>query len=133
MPIRSTDRSSLRRAASLLLVALAITAVGACRKSGPTDRVRVSGHVEADEVQVAPEVGGRILTLKVAEGDRVSQGDVIATIDTRDTELALVESGVAEVTVTVGMSVASICGCSKWVGWPLQISAARKLRSASSG
>ena len=46
MPIRSTDRSSLpRHAASLLLVALAVTAAGACRKSGPTDRVRVSGHV----------------------------------------------------------------------------------------
>jgi HlyD family secretion protein len=93
MPIRSTDRSSLpRHAASLLLVALAVTAAGACRKSGPTDRVRVSGHVEADDVQVAPEVGGRILTLKVAEGDRVNQGDVIATIDTRDTELALARS-----------------------------------------
>ena len=92
MPIRSTDRSLPRHAAPLLLVALAVTAAGACRKSGPTDRVRVSGHVEADDVQVAPEVGGRILTLKVAEGDRVNQGDLIATIDTRDTELALARS-----------------------------------------
>ena len=92
MPIRSTDRRLPRHAARLFLVALAVTAAGACRKSGPTDRVRVSGHVEADDVQVAPEVGGRILTLKVAEGDRVNQGDLIATIDTRDTELALARS-----------------------------------------
>jgi HlyD family secretion protein len=92
MPIRSTDRTLPRRVTPLLVVALAVTTAAACRKSGPTDRVRVSGHVEADDVQVAPEVGGRILTLKVAEGDRVNQGDLIATIDTRDTELALARS-----------------------------------------
>jgi HlyD family secretion protein len=50
---------------------------------------RVSGQVEATEVQVAPEVGGRILEVPVAEGDRVKQGDVIARLDTRDVELAL--------------------------------------------
>jgi HlyD family secretion protein len=92
MPIRPTDRSLPRHAARLLLVALVVTATEACRKSGPIDRVRVSGHVEADDVQAAPEVGGRILTLKVAEGDRVKEGDLIATLDTRDTELALARS-----------------------------------------
>jgi membrane fusion protein YbhG len=90
---RPTARRVPRRVVPLLIVvALAISAFVACRKSGPTDRVRVSGHIEADDVQVAPEVGGRILTLKVAEGDRVNAGDVVATIDTRDTELALARS-----------------------------------------
>src|SRR5262245_21530972 len=93
LPIRrSTDCNFRRRVAPLLAVALAVTAPAACRKSGPADRVRVSGHVEADDVQVAPEVGGRILTLKVAEGDRVNAGDLIATLDTRDTVLALARS-----------------------------------------
>jgi HlyD family secretion protein len=76
----------------MLALALGASAAGACRKAGPTDRVRVSGHVEADDVQVAPEVGGRILTLKVREGDRVTAGDLIAALDTRDTELALTRS-----------------------------------------
>jgi HlyD family secretion protein len=40
-------------------------------------------------VQVAPEVGGRILELAVDEGTRVKTGDLIARLDTRDTELAL--------------------------------------------
>jgi HlyD family secretion protein len=40
-------------------------------------------------VQVAPEVGGRVVELRVAEGDRVKAGDVIATLDTRDTELQI--------------------------------------------
>ena len=54
----------------------------------PADRVRVSGHVEATEVQVSAQVGGQLLELRVAEGDRVAAGDVIARLDTRDTELA---------------------------------------------
>jgi len=73
-------------AAALALVA---GVAGGCRKSQPTDRTRVSGHVEADDVQIAAEVGGRILELKVAEGDRVKAGDLVAELDTRDTELAL--------------------------------------------
>jgi HlyD family secretion protein len=61
----------------------------ACRAKPPTDRVRVSGQVEATEVQVAPQVGGRLLDLSVAEGDRVKAGDVLARLDVADTELAL--------------------------------------------
>jgi HlyD family secretion protein len=49
----------------------------------------VSGHVEATEVQVAAEVAGRLLELRVSEGDRVASGDVIAKLDTRDTELQI--------------------------------------------
>ena len=39
-----------------------------------TDNPRVSGQVEATEVQVAPEVGGRVLEIPVVEGDRVEEG-----------------------------------------------------------
>jgi HlyD family secretion protein len=48
----------------------------------------VSGYVEATEVQVAPEVGGRIIVLAIGEGDRVESGDLIARLDTQDAELA---------------------------------------------
>lgn len=72
-----------------LLIAIATAGAAACRDKTPENRVRVSGHVEADDVQIAPEVGGRVLELKVAEGDRVNKGDLIARLDTRDTELAL--------------------------------------------
>jgi HlyD family secretion protein len=51
--------------------------------------VRVSGQVEATDVQVAAQVGGRLIELRVAEGDRVKRGDVIARLDTRDTEIQL--------------------------------------------
>jgi HlyD family secretion protein len=60
-----------------------------CAKKVPADRVRVSGYVEATEVQVSAEVGGRLLSLKVAEGDRVAAGAVVAQIDTADALLIL--------------------------------------------
>ena len=40
-------------------------------------------------MQVAAEVGGRLIELKVAEGDRVSAGDLIARLDTTAVGLAL--------------------------------------------
>jgi HlyD family secretion protein len=68
---------------------LALTALAACRTQAPADRVRASGHVEATDIQVAPEVGGRLVELKVDEGDRVQVGDLIARLDTTNVELTL--------------------------------------------
>jgi HlyD family secretion protein len=70
-------------------VAIALIGVPACTPSPPADRVRASGHVEATEVRLSAEVGGRLLELGVAEGDRVNAGDIIARLDTRDAQLAL--------------------------------------------
>lgn len=67
----------------------AITFLGACAPKPPADRVRVSGQVEATEVQVAAPVGGRLIQLRAAEGDRVKVGDLVAQLDTADAELAL--------------------------------------------
>jgi HlyD family secretion protein len=89
MATRTIDVARLATRALLLLVLGGAIAAAACRDKAPENRVRVSGHVEADDVQIAPEVGGRVLELKVAEGDRVNKGDLIARLDTRDTELAL--------------------------------------------
>ena len=71
------------------LVLAVVTAAGACRHGPPPDHVRVSGQVEATAVQVAPQVGGRLLVLRVAEGDRVNAGDPVATLDAADADLAL--------------------------------------------
>ncbi len=44
--------------------------------------VEIQGAVEADDlVEATPEVGGRILQLTVREGDNVSQGQLIASLD----------------------------------------------------
>jgi HlyD family secretion protein len=65
----------------------ASTLLAACADDQPSNTLRVSGHVEATEVQVAAEVGGRIVDLRVDEGARVNAGDLLARLDTRDTEL----------------------------------------------
>jgi membrane fusion protein YbhG len=77
-----------RRSTWCGVVGLALLAA-ACNRAAPAAANRASGYVEATEVRVAGEVGGRLVEMKVAEGDRVSAGDVIARIDTSDTDLAL--------------------------------------------
>jgi len=79
--------SLIRGYRSLWLVITLFAA--ACGDEAPDNTLRVSGHVEATEVHVASEVGGRILELRVAEGDRLNRGDLVAKLDTRDTELQI--------------------------------------------
>jgi HlyD family secretion protein len=71
------------------LLCMTALVLPACREKAATGNSRVSGQVEATEVQVAPEVGGRVLDIPVAEGNRVKTGDVMARLDTRDVDLAL--------------------------------------------
>jgi len=79
------------RASRAFLVPLAggLLAVAACNRAPDDKAGRVSGYVEATEVRVAPEVGGRLLEVKVAEGDRINAGDLVARIDASDAELAV--------------------------------------------
>jgi len=79
---------------SLLLGPLVgLSLVAACNRAPAATPNRATGYIEATEVRVAGEVGGRLVEVKVAEGDRVSAGDVIARMDTSDTELALRRAG----------------------------------------
>jgi HlyD family secretion protein len=73
----------------LLAVAAAMCTLTECAARPATSPSRVSGHVEATDVQVAAEVSGRLIELRVDEGDRVNAGDVVARLDTRDTELLI--------------------------------------------
>jgi HlyD family secretion protein len=70
-------------AASVLSAALA------CRGGDAAGPLRASGYVEATEVRVAPQVGGRIVELALNEGDQVTAGALVARLDTSDQEIAL--------------------------------------------
>jgi HlyD family secretion protein len=74
----------MRAVAVLLLFGAA-----GCAQSPPADRILASGHVEATEVRLAPEVGGRIVLMSVSEGDRVEPGTLILRIASRDIDLAI--------------------------------------------
>jgi HlyD family secretion protein len=72
----------------LLVLAVPAMLLG-CTAAPPANLLRVSGYVETTEVQAASEVGGRILELRAAEGDRVEAGAALATIDTEDQRLQI--------------------------------------------
>ena len=74
---------------SRLLVLAVPALLVACTAAPPSDRLRVSGNVEATEVHTAAEVSGRIVELRVDEGDRIEAGAVIARLDTEDTMLQI--------------------------------------------
>ena len=69
----------------------------ASRPDGPVSFASGNGRVEADLVDVATEITGRIADMRVQEGDLVDRGDVLARIDTRSLEaqLANAEANVA--------------------------------------
>jgi HlyD family secretion protein len=66
-----------------------LAAVAACNRGAADGPPRASGYVEATEVRVSAEVGGRVTEVLADEGKRVTAGDVIARIDTADVELVL--------------------------------------------
>ena len=67
----------------------AVSAVAACGRNNADGPIRASGYVEATEVRVGPEVGGRVLEIKVDEGDRVTAGTLLVRLDTSDADLAV--------------------------------------------
>ncbi|HEX8251506.1 MAG TPA: hypothetical protein VF846_00050, partial [Thermoanaerobaculia bacterium] len=65
-------------------LALALTLIAGCREKEEPD---ACGMVEAAEVMVGAESGGRIESLRVAEGDRLQAGQEVGSIET--TQLGL--------------------------------------------
>ena len=76
------------RAAAFLAAVLAAVLAAACRNGGDADVVVLSGRLEAPMVDLAPKVAGRVLEVRVREGDRVKAGDLVARLDLGETALA---------------------------------------------
>jgi HlyD family secretion protein len=72
-----------------LVVVPVLVVTAACAPAADPNHLRVSGHVEATEVRLAPEMGGRVLSLPVKEGDRLQTGATVLTIDATDLQLAI--------------------------------------------
>jgi HlyD family secretion protein len=78
-----TARSLLRS-----LLAFAVFTAACDSDEAPAER-RASGYVEATEIRLATKVPGRVATVSATEGARVSAGDVLVTLSTTETDLAL--------------------------------------------
>ena len=73
-------------------------------QSGPVDTaLRASGTAESRQYQIAPALTGRIASVAVAEGDRVTAGQEIAALDRAALELQLkqAEQGVKDAAAAV--------------------------------
>jgi multidrug resistance efflux pump len=66
----------------LLIAAVLISIVYLLRVSAPaSDTLKASGSIEAIQVIVAPETSGRVVSVLVGEGDRVTLGDVLFELE----------------------------------------------------
>jgi HlyD family secretion protein len=70
------------------LAVVALAAIGgvviwrnATRSSGADSVLTLSGRIEGDDAAVGARTGGRIVEVKVHEGDKVRAGDVLAVLD----------------------------------------------------
>jgi HlyD family secretion protein len=72
-------------------IALAVTALAAaaCGNARDPAVIVASGHVEATDVRIATKVAGRLESVAVKEGDRVTEGQELARVDATDLRLAL--------------------------------------------
>lgn len=61
----------------------------------PAVVIELSGRIEGDESAVAPKTAGRILDVRVREGDSVEQGDVLARLDDEQARARLDEARTA--------------------------------------
>ncbi|MEO8071081.1 MAG: HlyD family efflux transporter periplasmic adaptor subunit [Acidobacteriota bacterium] len=66
-----------------------MTLLAGCSRSEPAPPARASGYVEATDVRVSSKVPGRVDQVKVAEGARVTAGDVLVVLSPVDLDLAV--------------------------------------------
>ena len=59
------------------------------------EEIAVSGFIEAEEIEIAPEVGGRIVEVRVVEGEPVEAGQVLIRLDDTlaQAQLAVAQAG----------------------------------------
>ncbi len=64
-----------------LLIALVLVSCSRIEIKAQSDPLTASGTIEADTVDLAPEIGGRLVEIKAGRGDTVKAGDVLFRLD----------------------------------------------------
>ena len=63
--------------------------VAACGAKDDPSQIQLNGRLEAQLVDLAPKVAGRVVTVFVKEGERVKAGDLLVQLDLGDTAIAV--------------------------------------------
>lgn len=82
MTAKSQHKNILLAVAAFTAVVVIVGAIG-CLTLGRTPEI-IQGEVEVSEYRVSSKVAGRILELRVKEGDYVKAGDTLAILDAPD-------------------------------------------------
>jgi len=88
-----------------VLVVIAI-AVGVVARLTPVRGIEASGTIEATESDLSPKLQGRLLDLRVHDGDPVKKGQILAVLERRDPALNL-DQARANVAVALAQVTAS--------------------------
>ncbi len=64
-----------------ILAILLVFVLSACSAAENGGGLTASGSIATDQIRVAPEIGGKVLSINVTEGDSVQAGDVLFTLD----------------------------------------------------
>ena len=94
------------RTAFALLLIIACTLVllsSGCQEASVAGVIEASGTIEAEEVVVASEFGGRVEDILAGEGDEVEADQVLIVLDT-----ALLEAQIGEAEAAVGAAQANL-------------------------
>ena len=70
----------------------AVVILAACHGSPDPATIVASGHVEATDVRLSTKVGGRLQSFGIQEGDKIARDQVLAQIDTTDSNLLLLQA-----------------------------------------
>lgn len=73
----------------LISATVMVVAMAGCSRKAELPATSASGYVEATDVRVAAKVAGRVETVAVTEGQRVTAGQVLVTLATTETDLAI--------------------------------------------
>jgi len=93
----SERRGIPKRMRVTLLLGIAAVAIYVAlpRTRGDPNTIEGSGTIEAIQVHVAPKVAGRIVSLKVREGDRATVGQIVAELDHEELDAAVAQARAA--------------------------------------
>jgi len=103
-------------ALSLVLLAGGLASCG-LGNGGKDGGIRISGNIELTQVNIAFQIAGRLIELPINEGDRISQGQLLARLDTdqlqqqrnRDSAaLAAAESSLSQLAIAIDQRRATL-------------------------
>jgi HlyD family secretion protein len=87
----------------LIVISLLVTLCSGCRGTEAEGAIEASGTIEAEEVVIASEFGGRIEDILADEGDEVEEGQLVVVLDT-----ALLEAQLGEAEAAVDAAQANL-------------------------